>query len=427
MALTVDDFCDTPALPGQEYRFRFLTFNLANSQQLQSLEQIKGLSQDLKSGHDVVFVTLPESPLDLSALEALGLASSAAESAQRQGRVQGLLEDIAARHNGDMQTLLIFDRLFREDSEGCFGFLTDDVTVAGMRVPNPKKAFLGRSLAAPGGLRFGLVGAHFPITQLADILDCKDPGRTEKTISTLQAAKHLWAGILRLVLRGCAKQLRMDRSKTLLFLQGDLNSRTILEGRAKDLLLEVLKDMPLQRAIQRSGMDLPSGRWYEVGCPEAESLGATSLPVTYKFQPGSASEEFRISDVLEAASQARLFPSAQDRNSAHSPRKYAETLTDAEEAVGRWGLAFKKSSFRAFRFPACADRMIFWAPDTLAPRLRWDLPEKGYRVDYAHQGSDHKPVWLDLVLHVAPEGEEPTSPAEAEPRKMGRTWTSQSG
>ncbi|CAJ1403884.1 unnamed protein product, partial [Effrenium voratum] len=119
-----------------------------------------------------------ESPLDLSALEALGLASSAAESAQRQGRVQGLLEDIAARHNGDMQTLLIFDRLFREDSEGCFGFLTD-VTVAGMRVPNPKKAFLGRSLAAPGGLRFGLVGAHFPITQLADILDCKDPGRTE--------------------------------------------------------------------------------------------------------------------------------------------------------------------------------------------------------------------------------------------------------
>ena len=44
-------------------------------------------------------------------------------------------------------------------------------------------------------------------------------------------------------------------------------------------------------------------------------------------------------------------------------------------------------SKRRRSIPSGADRMIFWAPDTLAPRLRWDLPEKGYQVDYAHQGS----------------------------------------
>eukprot|EP00913_Durusdinium_trenchii_P011056 g10379.t1 len=82
------------------------------------------------------------------------------------------------------------------------------------------------------------------------------------------------------VLRSASKQLHLDRG-TVLFLQGDLNSRTFLEGRGKDLLLEVLKDLPLQRAIQR-GMDLPNGRWYEVACPDT-AKGALQLPVTYKL------------------------------------------------------------------------------------------------------------------------------------------------
>ena len=112
--------------------------------------------------------------------------------------------------------------------------------------------------------------------------------------STLEAAKRVWAGLLRSVLRSAAKQLRLDRGwelhehktwgheeqwwdqitgrtllsmifvesgpctlntpniserfesrhderhqgETVLFLQGDLNSRTLLEGRGKDLLLE---------------------------------------------------------------------------------------------------------------------------------------------------------------------------------------------
>eukprot|EP00439_Symbiodinium_sp_Y106_P057628 s2182_g8.t1 len=102
---------------------------------------------------------------------------------------------------------------------------------------------------------------------------------------------------------------------TILFLQGDLNSRTLLEGtRCKDLLLEVLKDLPLQRAIQR-GLELPSGRWYEIGAPASESLGAAALPVTYKFHPKPAETmpadgSLRLGDILEEAGKARLFPSA---------------------------------------------------------------------------------------------------------------------
>eukprot|EP00434_Breviolum_minutum_P017244 symbB.v1.2.015222.t2/scaffold1115.1/size137032/7 len=214
--------------------------------------------------------------------------------------------------------------------------------------------------------------------------------------SALEAAKRVWAGLLRSVLRGASKQLRVDRN-TILFLQGDLNSRTLLEGRGKDLLLEVLKDLPLQRAIQR-GMDLPNGRWYEVALSESEK-DAQLLPVTYKFKPNASTSSLRIGDVMEEASKARLFPNAMGRGT-HSPRKYRETLIDAEDACGRWGLAFQKSSFRPFRFPACADRMIFWAPNALAPRLSWET--HGYSVNYEQQGSDHKPVWLDLLLHIAP-------------------------
>ncbi|CAK9062575.1 unnamed protein product [Durusdinium trenchii] len=213
------------------------------------------------------------------------------------------------------------------------------------------------------------------------------------------AAKRLWAGLLRSVLRSASKQLHLDRG-TVLFLQGDLNSRTFLEGRGKDLLLEVLKDLPLQRAIQR-GMDLPNGRWYEVACPDT-AKGALQLPVTYKFIPTSEASAIRIGDVLEEAGKARLFPNAV--SSGHSPKKYRETMVDAEDACSRWGLAFqKKKNFRPFRFPACPDRMIYWAPDVLAPRLFWE-PYQGYRVNHEQRGSDHKPVWLDLLLRVAPAG-----------------------
>lgn len=415
--MALEDFCSTAAVPCQDYRFRFFTFNLANSLDLQTVEQIQGLrGEDLlttltaaqdDAEPDMIFVSFPESCMDPTQLHnqlepllphyMLKLQSAVAEVRGMGNKVKVLLEDLAARHTGDMQTLLAYHRgRFQEDSNGTFGLLTD-LTVAGLRVPNPKKSFLGRSLLAPGGLRFCFIGAHFPISRLAAILEAEDGQKGQ--CSTLEAAKRLWAGLLRSVLRSASKQLHLDRG-TVLFLQGDLNSRTFLEGRGKDLLLEVLKDLPLQRAIQR-GMDLPNGRWYEVACPDT-AKGALQLPVTYKFIPTSEASAIRIGDVLEEAGKARLFPNAV--SSGHSPKKYRETMVDAEDACSRWGLAFqKKKNFRPFRFPACPDRMIYWAPDVLAPRLFWE-PYQGYRVNHEQRGSDHKPVWLDLLLRVAPAG-----------------------
>ncbi|CAE7325759.1 Kidins220, partial [Symbiodinium microadriaticum] len=162
------EFCDPAAAPGQRCTFRFLTFNLAN----RYLEEIDGADPD------VVFVSFPESCMDIASLgeqlatcfpcRQLRAQSAAQESIQTKGtKVRALIEEVAARHSGDMQTVLIYDdSRFPSDARTIFGLLTD-VTVAGVRVPNPKKSFLGQSVAEPGGLRFGFMGAHFPITQLA--------------------------------------------------------------------------------------------------------------------------------------------------------------------------------------------------------------------------------------------------------------------
>ncbi|CAE7778668.1 slob1 [Symbiodinium sp. CCMP2456] len=430
MATTLEEFCDPAAAPGQRYTFRFLTFNLANSQQLESSHALQGLGgqslqQSLSSSldgsdADVVFVSFPESCMDVASLgeqlatcfpcRQLRAQSAAQESIQTKGtKVRALIEEVAARHSGDMQTVLIYDdSRFPNDARAIFGLLTD-VTVAGVRVPNPKKSFLGQSIAEPGGLRLGFMGAHFPITQLAALLDADDPRMksSKAQSSTLEAAKRLFASGLRSVLRTAAASMSID-GNTILFLQGDLNSRTLLEGtRCKDLLLEVLKDLPLQRAIQR-GLELPSGRWYEIGAPSSESLGAAALPVTYKFHPKPAEPmpadgALRLGDILEEAGKARLFPSAPSGGQGvHVPEKYRETLLDAEEACNRWGLAFKKSAFRPFRFPASADRMIYWASESLAQRLSWELHHGGYQVNFQQLGSDHKPVWLEVSLRVAP-------------------------
>ncbi|CAE7894969.1 Kidins220 [Symbiodinium sp. KB8] len=167
------EFCDPAAAPGQRCTFRFLTFNLAN----RYLEEIDGADPD------VVFVSFPDQYLESVVKWVRRVAwispASARPFAVRQvvltfgdvativAEVRALIEEVAARHSGDMQTVLIYDdSRFPSDARTIFGLLTD-VTVAGVRVPNPKKSFLGQSVAEPGGLRFGFMGAHFPITQLA--------------------------------------------------------------------------------------------------------------------------------------------------------------------------------------------------------------------------------------------------------------------
>merc|ERR1719215_2012163 len=128
---------------------------------------------------------------------------------------------------------------FEEDINGLlFGRLVE-AKVAGIPVPNPKKAFMGRALrelhdphSAPSdgdrgdGIRMVFVSCHFPVAQLAATLE-------ETGIDQLQAAKVAFAKSLRRILVKCSRRNAVDHN-TVLFLQGDLNSRTVLRNCATD-------------------------------------------------------------------------------------------------------------------------------------------------------------------------------------------------
>jgi len=166
------------------------------------------------------------------------------------------------------------------------------------------------------------------------------------------------------------------------------------------VLLEFLQDDALQAAVQHQ-LSLPEGRWREVphyGC-------AHELPVTYKFnsRPGDAfrgkHSSFTIGDVL-AAAKADLLPSG--AGCLEGPEVYRRTLQNVpNERLKAWGIAFKENDFRAFRFPACADRVIYWATDALSSRLSWSVLRDGYEVNHLERGSDHRPVSLEAMLRIA--------------------------
>ena len=75
-----------------------------------------------------------------------------------------------------------------------------------------------------------------------------------------------------------------------------------------------------------------------------------------------------------------------------SPR----TLLSLGDWLDHWALAFKAQDFKAFRFPAAADRVIYWASDELHDHLSVELPRQGYEVNHQQLGSDHRPVSLEV-------------------------------
>lgn len=86
---------------------------------------------------------------------------------------------------------------------------------------------------------------------------------------------------------------------TVIFVQGDLNSRTVFEqqelgSQAKDVLLEVLKDTQLMAAMSCE-LPLPKGRWHEV----VPFKGVNEMPVTYKVDPKMCVErQITVGDIL---------------------------------------------------------------------------------------------------------------------------------
>lgn len=494
-----------------EIRMRFYNFNMANSPFLRSMGDLLGpsigggifqvLSGPLRDGSeaDVVFLSLPETQIDEDnimatyhdvhpSLDRIICTSATKESMRAKSWGFGrFLENLAGDVNGDLKTCLAFhSHCFVEDPDAELFELFHDITVAGCAVPNPKKAYIGRSIKCGGhlrGLRLSFVGAHFPITDLSSVLD--NTSLSPQVV--LEEAKRLLAAALRNVLQGAVKKGCLDAS-TVLCLQGDLNSRTVLcgGGQAHDVLLEVLKDEALQRQMCEDVEGAIPGRWHEIHAAHS----ADSLPMTYKFQKGGAPRPSASSIVAASMGWASSEPSlsaasplqqesenarprletddalASGRRSvltigdiigmamkALSPSRSTDSAScmvtksgtehpifasaaeegivaddlqcsykDILEAAGEemrscWGIAFKPGSFRAFRFPACADRVIYWAPNSLAPHISWKVLNGGYDVNHRQEGSDHKPVCLEAVLRVAapflsscPEGR---APAEA--------------
>lgn len=467
-SLASDASVASPAdMEATTYRMRFFNFNMANSSGFHRVSELQGpdgtgdfdsmLTAPLADGGavDLAFCTFVETRLAISewlaaysARSPEPLDAAISQNAMRAGmkfarsQVQGMLQGWAADYNGNLKTLIAFSsRHFDADDESAkiFGrFDEDDTQVAGVKVPNPKKAFIGYAVRENvHRIRLVLTGAHFPITSLAQSLE---KGNDEAVI---YGAKVAMARTLRRVLRKAAQRALLDEFGVLV-LQGDLNSRTVLlRDGATDALLALMEDDMMQAAITH-GLSLLPGRFREVA-PTRDG-GVWDLPVTYKYnhQVGSAFKKsttstfskqsrstdsgsegmdnflrtgtsssstaapsFTVGDVLTASG---TWPSASKphlgRGSGPSGPLYKSTLEEIpQEKLDSWGVTFKRGyDFKPFRFPSAADRVVYWAPDALAERMSWSFPnEGGYHVNHLQGGSDHRPVFLEAVLHVAPD------------------------
>jgi len=241
----------------------------------------------------------------------------------------------------------------------------------------------------------------------------------------IRGAKITIAKTLRKIMRRAAKRQLLDNS-SMLILQGDLNSRTVLRPQkdggtpiVMDLLHELLQDPDLQRAIQQD-LPIPSGVWREVAAVEDPA----DLPVTYKFTdkvaPGFEDDTYKacsLKDIMYYSTRGPLDQAEREKLFAKSEtNEEQETQEDREEltvykrvmrSMGKTqndelGLVFKKNGFRAFRFPASADRVLCWAPLGLAARTTFEVQNEKYQVVHKQGGSDHRPVRLDAIMKIGP-------------------------
>eukprot|EP00927_Polykrikos_kofoidii_P061498 TRINITY_DN56334_c0_g1_i1.p1 TRINITY_DN56334_c0_g1~~TRINITY_DN56334_c0_g1_i1.p1 ORF type:complete len:582 (-),score=73.63 TRINITY_DN56334_c0_g1_i1:111-1856(-) len=441
-----------------EYRLRFFNYNMGNSFDADTLDSIQGpghrgpfaatVLEPFEDGKvaDVVFCTFPETRTDLhdwswstvqsSDLDKLILLDSLVEGNADCSSLQGMLSDVAGAFKGNLKSALAFSsKHFVEDkTASVYGRLMEP-KIAGVPLPNPKKAFLGRSFRDHvHQVRFSFIGAHFPIKKIAAIL--------ETSADPLEDSKLVMAHHLRAVLRTARLQGALG-GDTILFLQGDLNSRTVLDrvGGCTDVLLEVLADDDLQTAMQY-GLTIPKGRWREaVRYGECEHL-----PITYKFEEwigrdfqradGEArtrgyANQLTIGNLLAAAAEmeTQIAPPPRARTSfqptpfdhggdtipqrkvasttvgfsAEDSDIYQKTLNQVpRELLERWGIKFKEVGLKPFHFPACADRVLYWASDELHSRITWSPQSGGYEVNHFQGGSDHRPVVMEAVLRIGP-------------------------
>jgi len=329
-----------------EYRIRFMNFNMANSSFYNSLNELQGpggrglfesaMREPFSDGRavDIFHTTLVETRLSIGdwveeyrkrnrnhRLNALIAQNARREGAQKTGsRMRRVAERIGASYNGNLKSLLAFSTEdFEQDTQaGLFGRLTE-AKIGGIPVPNPKKAFMGKVLQAlphngcsDPGIRFCFISAHFPMARLAAAME-KAPSDDR---DVLTECKICYAKTLRKILYKACNRGLID-NKTVLVVQGDLNSRTVLEnGEARDVLLEVLNDENMQAALVHE-LPIPIGQWHE----PVEFDACEELPVTYKFheQGGGGNEGLTLGQILLDADVDEVFRTMSEPPSPPSP------------------------------------------------------------------------------------------------------------
>jgi len=482
------------------YRMRFYIFNMANSSKFADFHCIQAGSHSkfseiftdaFSDGQppDIVFCALPETRLLVSdCLDGIGVLEddaagidqflfqdAHAEGVLKNSAVRSLIDGLAATYNGNLAAVIGFagSRFYEEENGSIFGRLAE-TTVGGAAFPNPKKSFIGRSIRERAGPRFCFVGAHFPLREIKTAV----AGAT-----SIEAAKRAIARSLRKVLRRAIVKHVVD-ANTVIFVMGDLNSRTLIQQtEVLDLLMELLNDDGAQAAIQE-GLDIPAGQWHEV----ASYPAVGDLPVTYKFstdigshyaqsgaaegqtdqsqattgegkavtlrdvidaavaagftgsKPGSDEAYLKVEQVEQAETEAskELTEEQVEENTRHEQSEAGveskdtavptgsttedsadkDSYLEALRAIGHekmeaWGLPFSETEWRPFRFPAAADRIVYWAPSGLGERLSWSLSESGYQVCHKQGDSDHRPVYLEGTMHIAEESKETRAKADA--------------
>jgi len=391
-------------------RMRFFNFNMAN---IAALDPFVGmfaqfLEQPFSDGApvDLAFVALTEARFKMR-----GFVEEQLEAWHRKPPASGLdtlvhrdalrkkttsiynpfswcRKKLVQRVVGNVKTVLGFRQELFQVEQG-------ETRLDGAFTLNPEKALLGSSIVRRGdGLRLCFFGTHFPMRRLQMVLTS-----SLEASEKLMAAKIEYARVLREVL---CKVMAWELTKhnTVIFVQGDLNSRTVFDdhesggSQAKDVLLEVLNDASLMAAIA-SDLRLPHGRWHEV----VPFSGVNEMPVTYKVDPKMCiAKKVTVGDILN-----RVHDPAQPapHSSRGDPARQLASV-HRREFGNEWGLKKDPAKVKPTHFPAFTERVIYWAPDSLACQMSFVLPDGGYETVGHIDGSDHRPVLLEALMVLGP-------------------------
>eukprot|EP00401_Gymnodinium_catenatum_P040863 CAMPEP_0117608172 /NCGR_PEP_ID=MMETSP0784-20121206/80673_1 /TAXON_ID=39447 /ORGANISM="" /LENGTH=410 /DNA_ID=CAMNT_0005411441 /DNA_START=67 /DNA_END=1296 /DNA_ORIENTATION=+ len=330
---------------------------------------LPGIAAPLPDGTPVDFccVTIPETRIRLSSavqsLERMTLANGTFKSVvgtnARTMRGGNWLDKLATTLNANLKTIHACGPRFQSGT-GLIGMFNDlEKRIVGIEAPNPKKSFIGftfRPCPEIGcGVRFCFVGAHFPMQMLKTVIQCNELLYCDQT--RLHAAKLCLATPLIRVLRSALRN-DVEDEDTIIFLQGDLNSRTLNTADGpRDVLRELLSDAELQQHICEEAAaddnEVPDGEWREL----VLYASTAELPVTYKFRTKtpaadtSGGFQIRVGDAIGAT---------------------ASTLLHWGIDIGKIGREPKRKVE-----PVC-------------------------NVLYHAGGSDHRPVVVEAVLEIAP-------------------------